>query len=425
MNRSRPLDTWGGLVICGILALWARLRAMLGGPPLAPLRATTPPHDGNLPLPRRVLAIKFYGLGNIAMLLPVLQDLRDALGEDAEIDFLTLEGNRSLLEASGLADNVVTARLDGAIGFLLGLVRAVKFARSRRYDCVIDFEQFIKISAIVSYCTGAPERVGFNTDGQNRAWLYTTRVVYTDSEHMSGIFRRLLRPFGVKPTRRVVPMHLSDAEIGEVDDLLARAGIDRDSFPVIAVHVGSGPNFYRVPLKRWPIENFVALCDALAERYGARIVLTGQGAEEKALVEQAKQMMRCEPVDTCDRLSVQTLLALMKRSNLVIANDTSVMHLAALVRTPVVAFFGPTAPIHYGPNNAEDLVFYRDLYCSPCLTNYNLKISRCVAPVCIRDIAVPDVLAGIERRYFADDAPMREALRNGPSTDASPQKASA
>lgn len=414
MTQARPLDTWGGLLICWVLALWARLRAVLGGPPLPPLRATTPPGPEPLPLPRRVLAIKFYGLGNIAMLLPVLKELRAALPEDAEIDFLTLEGNRVLLEASGLTNNILTARLDTSLQFVAGVWRALRFARSRRYDAVIDFEQFIKVSAIVAYGTGAPVRVGFNTDGQNRAWLYTTRVVYTDSEHMSGIFRRVLRPFGIAPSNEPVALHIPAADERAVEELLAEGGIERHAFPVIGVHVGSGPNFYRVPLKRWPLEHFVELCDALVERYGAHIVLTGQGAEERALVDEVKRRLRHPCVDTCDRLSVRMLLALMRRCNLVVSNDTSVMHLAALVRTPVVAFFGPTAPIHYGPNNAEDLVFYRDLYCSPCLTNYNLKISRCVDPVCIQGITVAGVLDGIDRRYLGAGAPLRNALEPAP-----------
>ena len=293
------------------------------------------------------------------------------------------------------------------------MLKALLEARSRRYDMVIDFEQFIKISAVLAYCTGARERIGFNTDGQNRAWLYTTRVVYTDSEHMSGIFRRLLRPLGIKPTKRAVPMHLDSAEQRAVDELLASSGIEADTFPVIGVHVGSGPNFYRVPLKRWPIENFITLCDELVERYGARIVLTGQGEEERELVDEVRRGMRHETLDTCDQLSVRQLLALMKRCHLVIANDTSVMHLAALMKTPCVAFFGPTAPIHYGPNNPEDLVFYRDLYCSPCLTNYNLKISRCLDPVCIRGIGVDEVLAGIDHEFLGQNAPQLESLRLG------------
>ena len=410
MGSGRLLDTWGGLVICWLLALWARLRAVTGGPSLPPLRATTPPR-GPLPLPKRVLAIKFYGLGNIAMLLPVIRDLRDGLPEGAEIDFLTLDGNRSLLEASGLTTNVLTANLDSPFGFLRGVWDALLIARTRNYDVVVDFEQFIKISAIFSYCTGTAERIGFNTDGQHRAWLYTTRVVYTDSEHMSGIFRRLLRPLGITPGREPVPIHFRDEDRQAAEELLRSQGIGEGTFPVIGVHVGSGPNFYKVPLKRWPVENFSRLCDGLVERYGARIVFTGQGPEERGLIEEVMRGMRHSAVDLCDRLSVRALLALMQRCHLVIANDTSVMHLAALMRTPVVAFFGPTAPIHYGPNNPEDLVFYRDLYCSPCLTNYNLKISRCVDPVCIRGIVVDDVLAGIDKHFLGENAEQRHVLK--------------
>jgi ADP-heptose:LPS heptosyltransferase len=94
------------------------------------------------------------------------------------------------------------------------------------------------------------------------------------------------------------------------------------------------------------------------------------------------------------------LAALLARCDLVIANDTSVMHLAALVGTPVVAIFGPTAPLHYGPRGERHLVFYRDLYCSPCLTNYNLKVSRCLAPVCMRGITPAMVVERIAEHYL-------------------------
>ena len=72
------------------------------------------------------------------------------------------------------------------------------------------------------------------------------------------------------------------------------------------------------------------------------------------------------------------------------------MHLTGLVGTPVVAFFGPTEPRIYGPRGEADLVFYTGLYCSPCLSTYILKMSRCVDPVCMKRIEVSEVLAGIE-----------------------------
>ena len=115
-------------------------------------------------------------------------------------------------------------------------------------------------------------------------------------------------------------------------------------------------------------------------------------------------LMKHEAISVCDQLGIMELVAFLKRCHLTVVNDTSVMHLSAAVRTPVAAFFGPTAPVHYGPGNPDDLVFYRDLYCSPCLTNYNLKVSRCADPVCMRTIAVEDVLERIKTRLLAGAA---------------------
>jgi lipopolysaccharide heptosyltransferase II len=410
MNLARRIDTWGGLVISAILFGFSRL----AGSRLPPMRATTPPLPGRPPLePRRVLAIKFYGLGNIVMVLPVLQALRERFPA-AELDFLTLEENRALLSRSRLVERVHGVSMAGFGAFLATLWRALRAIRARRYDLIVDFEQFVKLSAIVAFCSGAPERIGFNTDGQRRGWLYTTRVVYTDSEHMSRIFMRLLRPLGIVDPPHPVHIATEPAEELRVDELVGAHGIAASHFPLIALHVGSGGNFYRIPLKRWPPEHFARLADALAERHGAAIVFTGKGDEERGLVAATRAHMQTPALDLSDRLSITELAALLRRCHLVIANDTSVMHLAAAVGTPVVAFFGPTAPLHYGPGNRDDLVFYKDLYCSPCLTNYNLKVSRCTDPVCIQTITPEEVLAGIEARFLAREAPLRRELEARP-----------
>jgi ADP-heptose:LPS heptosyltransferase len=325
----------------------------------------------------------------------------------AEIDFLTLRENRTLLERAGVVDHAIGVSADG-YGRLMGsLWRAFRTIRRRRYDLVIDFEQFIKLSAIIAYLSGAPERIGFNTDGQRRGWLFTTRVVYTDSEHMRGIFIRLLRPLGIDSYPDPPPLPIEPEEAARSMSILAEHGVAPDHFPLVAVHVGSGPNFYEVPLKRWPTQSFARLCDALIERHGASIVFTGKGNGERALIQQTMALMHHPAIDTCDQLSVGELLGLLRACHLVVSNDTSVMHLAAALKRPLVALFGPTNPLQYGPGNAEDLVFYKDLFCSPCLTNYNLKVSYCSDPVCIRTISVEEALAGIEERFLGADAPLR------------------
>lgn len=396
LRLARYIDRWVGLGVCFILWLLARL--VTGGRAVPGFLATTPP--GELPRsPGRILAIKFYGLGNIAMILPTLEAMKRA-DPDLEIDFLTLPGNIPLLDQSGLVARSLTVEVSGFGDFLASVVGLYGALRGGDYDAVLDFEQFMKLSGIFAFATGAPTRVGFDTDGQDRGWLYSHRVAYADTDHMADIFMRLAMPFGrdVQPAPRVqVAIDPKDRA-----SALAAAGVGEGE-GLVAMHVGTGPNYGKVALKRWEIDRFARLADHLIETRGVRVVFTGVGEEESALVREALASMRhaSGARSLCDVLSIGELTGLLDASTFVVSNDTSVMHLTGLVETPVVAVFGATEPRIYGPRGPSDLVFYKGLLCSPCLSNYNLKMSRCVNPVCMQQIGVEEVAAGIDARFPA------------------------
>jgi len=400
LHLARYLDRWGGLGLAWLLWFGGRVVGLLQGRRIVPpLLATTPQEPEPVAAPRRVLAIKFYGLGNIAMILPTLQAMRrQVAGPECEIDFLTLPGNVPLLRQSGLVTRTLSVDVRSYPAFLRSIVELLGVLRSGCYDVVLDFEQFMKLSGVFGFLTGAPTRIGFNTEGQARGWLYTHRIAYADTDHMADIFMRTAKPVGraLVPAPRVrVP----------VDPEAARRATERvgaaPGQPVVAMHMGTGPNYNKIALKRWDAQRFGALADRLIERRGARIVFTGQGAEEAELVRDAMAGMRLadRAISLCDALDVGELLGLLDQASFVVSNDTSVMHLAGLVGAPVVAFFGPTEPRIYGPRGPGDLVFYKGLFCSPCLSNYNLKMSRCVDPVCMREITVEEVASAIDERF--------------------------
>ncbi|HEY8515237.1 MAG TPA: glycosyltransferase family 9 protein [Candidatus Binatia bacterium] len=401
LRLARYIDRWAGLAICWVLWLVARLHGRLVGREVVPPLFATTPQDltANVRPPRRVLAIKFYGLGNIAMILPTLQAMRTP-EPPCEIDFLTLPGNVPLLRQSGLVRRALTVEVSSFGAFLRSIVRLGSELRRNRYDAVLDFEQFMKLSGILAFATGARARVGFNTEGQARGWLYTHRIAYADTDHMADIFMRTALPFGraMLPAPRV-RLTVDDQDRARV---FAKLGLTAGE-PVVAMHVGTGPNYNIIALKRWEVERFAALADDLVEKRGVRIVFTGQGVEEAELVAGAIAAMRARDraISACDRLTIPELTALLEAATFVVSNDTSVMHLTGLVGTPVVALFGPTEPRIYGPRGESDVVFYKGLFCSPCLSNYNLKMSRCVNPVCMRAITVEEVVRGIDARFPA------------------------
>jgi ADP-heptose:LPS heptosyltransferase len=397
LDAARYIDRWVG--IAGHLALHGLAQA--SGRGLPPLRATTPPALSGpaREAPRRLLGVKFYGLGNILMLCPTLQALR-ARFPALEIDFLTLPGNRALLEQSGLVDRVLTVDVDSFPRFVRSVMRLIRTLRARHYDTVLDFEQFLKVSGIFAFLSGARELIGFDTEGQRRGWLYTTRVVSTDSVHTQDIFLRLAAPLGV--TDITAPrwrLAVDDGARARAREVLASAGFASGG-PLVVMHIGTGESYHKIALKRWDVERFAAVADALVERHGARVAFTGLGADERALIEETIAGMRRRALDTCDRLDVGALSALVAEAAFVVTGDTSVMHLAGALGTPLVALLGPTHPLLYGPRGDGDLVFYKSLHCSPCLSNYNFKMSTCTNPVCMRSITVDEVLAGIEAQLL-------------------------
>jgi heptosyltransferase-2 len=88
----------------------------------------------------------------------------------------------------------------------------------------------------------------------------------------------------------------------------------------------------------------------------------------------------------------------MERSQVVVANDSAMMHVAAACGVPVVALFGPTVTgFGFAPLGPDDVVIERDLECRPCSLHGG---ARC--PLghhdCLRGIPVEEVFAEVIKR---------------------------
>ena len=110
-----------GLAICAVLFAHSRLRATLGSRRQPSMYATTPPQRGRAPfVPARVLCIKTYGLGNIAMILPTLGALHRGFPgvKDWIMDVPNLAGKRAILMGAALG------AISTGLRVILGLERA-------------------------------------------------------------------------------------------------------------------------------------------------------------------------------------------------------------------------------------------------------------------------------------------------------------
>ncbi|MFZ8894134.1 MAG: glycosyltransferase family 9 protein [bacterium] len=131
------------------------------------------------------------------------------------------------------------------------------------------------------------------------------------------------------------------------------------------VCIGASASF---PLKCWPLQNFKQLIENIIQS-GISVVLVGTNGEieteELAEYFRGSQNVFC----AAGMFTILQSAALLEMANAVVANDTSIIHLAEAMRTPSIALFGPTVKeFGYAPMLAQSRLMETDLAlrCRPC-----------------------------------------------------------
>jgi lipopolysaccharide heptosyltransferase II len=350
---------------------------------------------------RSILAVKFWGLGSLTLLGPALRRLRER-HPGARIDLLTLRGNEAFSRRLPILRETLTLDLGGGpLRLARSFVSLVIELRRRRYDLLVDFEFFTRFSAALAYLSGARWTVGFWSPHVYRGRFHDVRVPFNRYRHVARNFRALaggddgatvdasdlLRPrFGREVRERVAR-------------ILARRGLPDDR-PLVVVNPNAGDLALE---RRWPAGHFVSLVDRLVRpsgtgrlRHGAAVVWIGSPSE-RAYVESLRARLE-DPDSTHDLagvLSIEELLALLERADLLVTNDSGPLHLASPLGTPTIALFGPETPVLYAPLNPRARVFYRPPPCSPCINVHENKMLTCYfsQAICLSEILPEEVAA--------------------------------
>ena len=166
------------------------------------------------------------------------------------------------------------------------------------------------------------------------------------------------------------------------------------------------------PVRQWPVENFVALGRALAEK-GYCPVLLGSAAE-KNLAEEFSRAADFTHVDATGQTDIPQLAALLKNCELLVTNDTGTMHLASGLGVPILAFFLATAqPWDTGPYSVGNCCLEPAIDCHPCSFNdYCSQGNKCLGKIA-PEYAISLALAFLENGDWSGGVTeaMRENVR--------------
>jgi lipopolysaccharide heptosyltransferase I len=338
---------------------------------------------------QRFLVIRLSSIGDIVHALPAVA----ALGEtypQAEIHwavearYAALLGGNPFVHRAVKLDTLGWRRKLASPAVIEEIVRALQSLRKDEFDVAVDFQGLYK-SALIARLSRARERLGFAEN-----WLrepaagifYSGHVAPRGRDHVVERNLALVERLGARSedvARWQFPLPQTDADDLYINGQLA--ALKGREF--IVINPGGG-----WMSKCWAADSYAALLRLLEPEYQGEILLTGSRDEEEMIrgVIRRAGASRARYIPT----TIVQFIALVRRAKLFLGGDTGPLHLAAAVRTRIVAIYGPTDPMRNGPFSKDDITLWNH---SP--TNYTRRADR---PAYLPGISVESVLVAIRQR---------------------------
>lgn len=310
------------------------------------------------PVRLKVLILKPSSLGDVIHALPVARLLRLQY-PDCEIHWWL---GKDLLPL--LADDPDISRL---IPFNrrrwwspncpTGLWQTVNAARKERYDLVIDLQGLMR-SALFAWLARGAYTVGVLDRREGGSALYDLAVERPGQNvHAVDWYLAVAKAIGLDPSRAIDWLPENRAVATEV-----RRKWRVDGARWVVLCPGA-----RWENKMWPLNSFVELSRKLLQEHAdLKLVVIG-GREDMG---RGRVLHSAEPdqvLDLTGCTSLTEMVEWIRLAEVTVTNDTGPMHVAAAMKKPVVAIFGPTAPERTGPYGQIDRVLRASLPCVPCL----------------------------------------------------------
>jgi len=320
----------------------------------------------------RVLFIRPGGIGDAVLLLPALETLARCM-PGVDIEVLAERRNAEVFTWCPAVSKI------WCYDHLSDLLRVLQ----KKYDVVIDTEQWYRLSAVVARLIRAPRIIGFA--GNNRERMLTDAIPYDLFSYEASTFCSLLAPLGIDHdfaglSRLVLMQTMRDQSLK-----LLRSTGDR---AFIALFPGAS-----APEKIWPVERFVLVAEYARFVGFIPVVVGGKGefdAGEQIIGDGVG-------VNLAGRTTLSETAAVLSRATAFVSGDSGLLHIAAALDVPLVALFGPSNAKKWGPQGDKCKIVRSSLGCAPCSkygTIADCKMSRCMDVISVKEVT--SVLADLD-----------------------------
>jgi heptosyltransferase-3 len=306
----------------------------------------------------KILIIKFRNIGDVLLTTPLIHNLKYYY-PNSKIDFALNKGCEDMLSDNPSVNNIIIYNRPRIkkLGIISQLREEIKFTKNIRrnnYDIVINLTEGDR-GGQLAFLSGAKLKLGFpikkgilskikvfDRIGDNKKWQHT---VEKDLQFISIL--------GKEPINKKVRIFWSKSIQKDIDKILEKNSVKQ----FVHIHPVS-----RWMFKCWEDDRMAKVIDYLQQDKNISVVITGSPVKKELnRIGKILRLCKTKPVDLSGKLTLKHLAYLSSKAKIFFGVDTAPMHMAAATNTPVVALFGASYPVIWGPwNNNNDKEFFQD-----------------------------------------------------------------
>lgn len=254
----------------------------------------------------------------------------------------------------GIERTIALALGHGELG-LFDRWRIGRGLSARNYGTAIILPRAFK-AAIAPFAARIPERIGYAAEGRS---ILLTDARPDSARKSARTIDRFVALAGPRDAPPVSPRPVLEQPRAAGNALETELQLDL-SLPSI----GFCPGAEYGPAKRWPAEKFAALA-RIAHQAGYRVRLFG-GPRDKDITGKIAKEAGVPLDDLAGRTSLVDAARLLARCDVVVSNDTGLMHVAGALDRPLVVLYGSSSEVMTPPTAPNAEAVFLDLDCRPC-----------------------------------------------------------
>lgn len=304
----------------------------------------------------KILIISPSWIGDCVMSQSLFQVLHDTRA-NLQIDVYANKNLKALLTKMPQVTNVIeNPFLHKEIKLFKRYKEGVKL-RKNNYNQVIVLPGSLK-SALVPFFAKIPIRSGFLGEMRIK-FLNDIRIL--DKVKLNKMVDRYVSL--AFPQDALLPVNIPIPKL-HIDKKIQNNILDKFKLDTIKKIVSFCPGADYGPAKRWPEKYFAQLAQYFYE-IGFEVWIFGSDKDFEVGNNIAKQT-KAKCVNLCGKTNLNDVIYLLGFSNLVISNDSGLMHISCALEVPVVAIYGSTSYFHTPPLSTKSKILSLNLDCSPC-----------------------------------------------------------